>query len=317
MINKKQYIILSFLLTRVLFLGGGISLLIGISNNTLMLNSFLGMLLGYFLLYLFYKKGSINKLWEIIIAIFTLSIVWLGDTILTSTYLLYNTPPFLILIILVIVSLFGIKKEMKVIGRSSEIFIGFSFIVYFFMLISLPSLINLNNLLPFFKTNFTSFIKGIIVFTGASLTPNLMLLKYKDNLKFKDVSIGYILGCLSIIFVIFVILGIYDGDFASILRFPEYLILKKINILDYISNVENILIMEWIINIIIGSLFCSKVLKDDLNKRSFVLILIGIFILVNNFLNKNYIYILYVKAYSYYIFFGTILLSLIWKGRKR
>ena len=61
MINKKQYIILSFLLTRVLFLGGGISLLIGISNNTLVLNSFLGMLLGYFLLYLFYKKGSINK----------------------------------------------------------------------------------------------------------------------------------------------------------------------------------------------------------------------------------------------------------------
>ena len=144
-----------------------------------------------------------------------------------------------------------------------------------------------------------------------------MLLKYKDNLKFKDVSIGYILGCLSIVFVIFVILGIYGGDFASILRFPEYLILKKINILDYISNVENILIMEWIINIIIGSLFCSKVLKDDLNKRSFLLILIGIFILVNNFLNKNYIYILYVKAYSYYIFFGTILLSLIWKGRKR
>ena len=139
MINKKQYIILSFLLTRVLFLGGGISLLIGISNNTLVLNSFLGMLLGYFLLYLFYKKGSINKLWEIIIAIFTLSIVWLGDTILTSTYLLYNTPPFLILIILVIVSLFGIKKEMKVIGRCSEIFIVFSFIVYFFMLISLPS----------------------------------------------------------------------------------------------------------------------------------------------------------------------------------
>ena len=137
MINKKQYIILSFLLTRVLFLGGGISLLIGISNNTLMLNSFLGMLLGYFLLYLFYKKGSINKLWEIIIAIFTLSIVWLDDTVLTSTYLLYNTPPFLILIILVIVSLFGIKKEMKVIGRSSEIFIGFSFIVYLFMFITL------------------------------------------------------------------------------------------------------------------------------------------------------------------------------------
>ena len=33
MINKRQYIILSFFLTRVLFIGGGFSLLIDISKN--------------------------------------------------------------------------------------------------------------------------------------------------------------------------------------------------------------------------------------------------------------------------------------------
>jgi len=57
MINKRQYFILSFYLTRVLFLGIGFSVLVGISKNSLIISSFLGMLLGYFLLYLFYKKG--------------------------------------------------------------------------------------------------------------------------------------------------------------------------------------------------------------------------------------------------------------------
>ena len=57
MINKRQYIILSFYLTRVLFLGIGFSVMVGIGKNSLLIASVLGMLLGYFLLYLFYKKN--------------------------------------------------------------------------------------------------------------------------------------------------------------------------------------------------------------------------------------------------------------------
>ena len=59
MITKRQYNILSFYLTRALFLGGGLSLLVSLSKNDILISSIIGMLLGYVLLYLFFKKGVI------------------------------------------------------------------------------------------------------------------------------------------------------------------------------------------------------------------------------------------------------------------
>ena len=50
MIKKSYYIILSFFLTRVLFLGGGYTVLLNIGKNSSILCGLLGMLLGYFVL---------------------------------------------------------------------------------------------------------------------------------------------------------------------------------------------------------------------------------------------------------------------------
>ena len=50
MINLRQYRILSFFLTRSLFLGGCFSLLVNISKNSMIISGIIGMLLGYFLL---------------------------------------------------------------------------------------------------------------------------------------------------------------------------------------------------------------------------------------------------------------------------
>ena len=69
MINRRQYNILSFYLTRALFLGGGLSLLVSLSRNDLLVSGIVGMLFGYFLLYLFFKKGSINNIISVFIAI--------------------------------------------------------------------------------------------------------------------------------------------------------------------------------------------------------------------------------------------------------
>ncbi len=318
MINKRQYIILSFFLTRVLFVGGGFSILINISNNNTLICCFLGMLLGYFLLYLFYKKGSLNKYLIIIICLITLLLNTLADTTLTSTYLLYNTPTLFVLLFFVLVLLYGSKKEYSVIGRVSEICIPTSIFVFLIAPISLFSLIKLNNMLPLFNTSFWSFTKGILIFTGTSLLPNLLLLNYKENLKFKDISLGYILGCLTLILVSFFIISIYGSSFASIVRFPEYLILKKIEFLGYISHIENILVMEWIINLIISGLFTIKVLKDNLHNLYLFATTILFLILINEFfLNKSYVNILLVKNNISYIFLLVIFLSLIIKKSKK
>lgn len=315
MINKRQYIILSFYLTRVLFLGIGFSVLVGVGKNSLLLSSFLGMLLGYFILYLFYRKGSISKVSSVLISITTLVSGLLAITTLTGTYLLYDTPTLFIMGAFFIVIIYGSSKELKITSRISELFCPVSAFFIIFGFVALLSLVNLYNLLPLFNTSFWNFIKAIIVFTATSLMPNLLLINYKDDLKFKDVGKGYLLGAILTILVMFFILSIYGSEFASIVRFPEYLILNKINIFNYISNVENILVMEWVVNLTIGGLICVKILLENLNIYMVATIIVLIILGTEFLLIRNYVNVLIFKNGIYFICAILIILSLLIKNK--
>lgn len=316
MITKRQYNILSFYLTRTLFLGGGFTLLIKLGKNDLLIASILGMLLGYFLLYLFFKKGSISKCMNVIVAISILIMGILANTVLTSNYLLFTTPTLLIVIIFLASLIYASKKEFKVIGRVSEIFVYVSFVLITLSLFSLFNLIKMDRFLPLFTTDTLNIIKGILVFAGTSVLPNILLINYKDNLEFRDVHCGYIIGSLLMIIVLFFVVGIYGSEFSSMVRFPEFLILKKIDIMGYLSNLENVLVTEWIFNVLISSWVCIKVIKDNVNKEFFYLVVLLLIVGSELLLNRNYINVLFVKQYFYYIAFGLVVLSLVIKKRK-
>lgn len=316
MITKRQYNILSFYLTRTLFLGGGFTLLIKLSLNDFLITSILGMLFGYFLLYLFFKKRNICKFISCIVAISTLVMSTLANCVLTSNYLLLNTPTLLIISLFFISLLYASKKEFKVIGRVSEIFIYISIVEIVIALFSLLSLVKVDRMLPLFNNDTFNIIKGIIVFAGASVLPNILLINYKEKLEFRDVHFGYIIGCILMIIVLFFIISIYGSEFASMVRFPEFLILKKIDFMGYLSNIENILVTEWIFNILISSWVCIKVLKDNMGNKIFYLVIVLLIFVQEMFFTKNYVFILYLKQYFYYIAFIIVLLSLVIKKRK-
>lgn len=316
MITKRQYNILSFYLTRSLFLGGGLILLVGLSKNDLLISGFGGLLLGYILLYLFFKKGSINNLVSVIIAISVLFINTLSNTVLTSTYLLHSTPTFWIILIFFVTLIYASKFKFSIIGRICEVFIVVAAIEIISSIIGLFPYVDIGNMLPMFSTKFINIIKGIIVFTGASLLPNLLLINYKNNLKFKDVHLGYIVGSLLMIIVLFLVVSIYGSEFASMTRFPEFMILKKIDIMGYFNNIENILVTEWMINILISALVCVKVIKDRCPIIMFYVIMIILLIGSVFILGRSYSYILYIKNYYYYISFILVIISLLIKKSK-
>lgn len=316
MITKRQYNILSFYLTRTLFLGGGFTLLIKLSKNDFLIASILGMLIGYFLLFCFFKKDKVSKLINIIIALSTLVMGILANTVLTSNYLLLNTPTLLIVVIFFLTLLYASVKDFKVIGRVVEIFIFISVLEILLALSNLLGLIQINRMLPLFTTDSLNIVKGIMVFIGASVLPNILLINYKGDLKFKDVQYGYIVGCLLMIIVLFFIISIYGSEFASIARFPEFLILKKIDIMGYLSNLENVLVTEWIFNVLVSSWVCIKVLRNNVNNKLFYSIVLFLIVSSEFLLNRNYVNVLYVKQYFYYISFMLIILSLVIKKRK-
>ncbi len=301
MINKKQYIFLSLYLTRSLFFGGALAVLLGISKNCLLISGILGTILGCVILYLFYKKNGINKYLRMAIAIICLFIMVLSNTTLTSNYLLYETPLILIVALFLFPVMFGSFKKIEVTSRVGEMVFPVSVLLILFSYIALWYLVDIKNLFPIFNTSVIDFLKGTFIFMVASLLPNLLMLKYKEDLSFKEVSCGYVMGSIVIIIYMFFILTIYGNEFASILRFPEYLILKKIDIFNYISNVENIFVLEWLCNLVIGALFCAKELFNDTSIKGFISIIgvvMGILMLV---LSNNFYIVIFIKKYIYYV----------------
>jgi len=311
MIKKIQYIILSFFLTRVLFIGTGFNIIINLSKNSFLISSILGTIIGLIILYILYKKKTINNYLLIIITITVLITISITNISLTTTYLLSKTPIIIILLSFILINIYGSKKELITTGRISTIIILPTILLTIFSLWGLTSLVELNNLLPLFNSNIKDFLISTISFTSFSTLPNLLLLNYNNKLKFKDISIGYITGSLFIIILMFYIISIYGYELSSITRFPEYLILKKVFVINNINNIENILILEWISCILITSLICTNILKSNLNKRNFYLIIIIISIIIIFSIHKSFNYLTIIQNYSNYLYSILIIITII------
>lgn len=316
MIKKGQYTVLSFFLTRSLFMIGIYSLLINITQSNTLLVCFLGMLLGYLILFLIFKKGKINKYVLILTSITILIICITANSVLNNTYLLFKTPPLIIMLSFLLLGIYGSNKGITNIARTSFIVGWFSLLMIILASFGLIGVIKINNLLPFLKEDFINILNGICIFTSTTLLPNIMLINYKGDLKFKDISKGYLIGCLTVILAMFLIISIFGYDLSKLVRFPEYLILKKINIGGF-TNIENVIVIELLFTLLISGMTATKVLKDNTNKILFYIIMILIILSMTIFIfNTNYVNILYLKKYSHYVFMSLILISLLLKAKK-
>lgn len=314
--TKKEYNVLSFYLTRLLFIGSGFPIMIDICKNNSILCSIFGLILGYIILFFAYKRKVCNVV-NFFISLIVILIGVLGVTTLSNTYLLFETPPLIIIGILIILLLYGSSKSMQNIGWVSFVTFIVSVLIILIACISLFKFSKLDNLMPMFNTSICDFIKGVLVFAGTAILPNLLLINYSNNMKFKDISIGYIVASLLMILVLFFILGIYGYEFASYLRFPEYAILRNIDIMGVITNIENVLILEWISCIIICLLVCFRVLRDLFSKNVFYIIvtlfILGIYIVL---IKTNYVNTLVIKNNINFIYIFICVIALLFKKRQ-
>lgn len=301
MIKKYQYIILSFFLTRVLFSGSGISLLIQISQENVVISSILGTLLGSFLLYIYYHKDNLNHKILCLLSFSILFITIISNTILIDDFLLSKTPSWIILFSFIFLLLYSSKNDINSSCHIGTLSLPVTIFTIVICLIGLVPLMKVDNLLPIFNIKIKNFIKAILIFAVITISPNIVLLSKKNNLKFKDVLLGYLLGSLFIIIYILAVILVYGVPLASIIRYPEYAVLKKIYFFRVFGNIENILVLEWIISGIISSIFLVNFLKNNINKL-FVILFIILFVGVLLCINCSYTVLLIIKQNCWLLF---------------
>ena len=329
-INDNQNKILKFFLTRFLFLGLGISLILNLGENDSLIAIILGYLQGIIIILIFNKlsnyinkkndnKNIIDWLIKIMFVIYYLLLISIGtitfvcfirDFFLPYTNTIISSIPFLFL------AVFLSQKGIKAIAQSGKILLIvllFSFLLTFFTLVSS---ISIEKFLPIFIIKKSSLFKASLSFAILSTAPFLIMLDEHSSLK-NDIKI-YSLGSLTIFLSTFIILGIFGSSLVKIFSYPEYTVLRQIKAFGFLENIENFIVLSWFFDIFITIAILFYKLKKNINiKNNYALYFISLILLfiINHFVINNYIMIDYIFKYLVYtllifVFVIIILLSI-------
>lgn len=308
---KKDFNILNYFNTRALFMGIGLSRIISQAHEYSYISIILGTLIGLFLLYLLkleMKNSFINILLNSCIII--MSLVLLINMI--STMYLTKMPKLLIGLPFVLLLLYLLNKKEIVLYRLSGIMLFFNLLCYLFAFFSLSRYFTFDD---FYYTNVS--IKSVVTcaleFALYSITPTFLT----RNSETKDINIYkmYLVSCFTMGIIFMLTYGILGANVSSIVRYPEYLILKEVSLTTAIQNIENIVSYMWIIDVFILLASCGNSIKNNVKNKWVINIILPILLFITTYMNDHYEFILVLYKFSPFILAGV--LALTWLTNKK
>ncbi len=228
----------AFFYSRFLFWGFGLSLILNVAGTGFWISELLGAVLSFLILALVKKTN--NALWFkratgfIFAFLATIVIANLGGTM----YLKQTPNVFLVSVPLICGFIVSKTRETPF---KKTIFILFVYSLFMFFASSgiLANHVNLENLLPQIY-DIKGVLLGAVIFILTSVTPILCLNDYKDK---KSVLLNYATGALTVLVMSFLVVSVLGAKEAILYRYPEFVLLKRIKIYEFFSNVENLFVI--------------------------------------------------------------------------
>lgn len=187
----------------------------------------------------------------IIVALMGVNLMYNLVNFIVSQFL-PETPTFFVGFMFLIVIGYANSKGIETISRVCFILLLLVLILFSTAFFGLYPNFDMSNLKPFLEFGVERPLIGALYFIALNLDPILMLLmipknKIADNKNFKKmISVTYIISILLLFFVVFFTLGNLGIYLASIYQYPEYIVLKRINLFNFLDRIENIITTQWI-----------------------------------------------------------------------
>ena len=321
--NEKNLLSLTQFFAKALFMGIGLSNILEKSKESSIFVIILGTLFGCFLLSIINRFNYNNikgvRKWCMFILIFILLVIGLEELInLISSIYLIDTNKFLIALPLLLVILYLNSKDINVNFKISSILVIVCNSIYFVAVLGLIPNIKSMNFLPLFNVPFNKVLLISFEFAIYSITPCILFGGIKNNIEnINSKMIKEYIGSNLVLSSIFLLTqGVLGIELVNLFKYPEYVILKKINLLDFINNVENILSFCWLFMIFMYLSICSKELYD-ISSNTFknkwiypIFLIISIYFISSN-LFDNVRFLIFLYNYLWLICICIILLYLI------
>lgn len=327
-LTKGQFSILGIFLSTSLFLGATVYGVPHLSYQDSWISMIIAYLIGFIPLFIYYKILNydpklniiellnnkfklIGKIISIIITIFIIFhaslMLWNTANFINSQYL-YQTPLIVISILFLIAIIYIVETGITGIGRTGTIILIISTFLSIITTILLTPQVELSNLKPVFENGFTNIFKAGILSAVYNILPIFALLiipknNITNNKKMvKNFLIGYSLAFLFMFIVIFYLITVLGIELTNLYQYPEYHILRLVNISNFFQRMESIISLLWIINSIMGITICLYFIKKSTlqnfkikKNNTLITIIISIIILIiskyifsNNTMAENF-----------------------------
>lgn len=294
MMNNRKVFSISYFLGRTFFVGFGFSLLKKLVGKDSWIAAILGTLLGACIIFLFslLKKkitGNIKDIKErklikwILIVVFFLFNLFVFSQVLfifqtfASSFFLINSPIHFISLPVPFIIYRLCKNGFPTIAKVAEVLMPISLILFAFSFLGLLQYWKPEYFTPILTVKPLTLLQGILYFAAYSSSSFFLLLNIpmeKNKLagKFMFSTVTVILMCIYII-------GVLGPNLIEIYRYPEYMVLKKIKIFNFIEKVENIISIAWLFDLFMALGISGGNIKECLpskhqNKLFFVILIL-------------------------------------------
>ena len=281
-----------------MFLGVGLYNMFALSKEATFICCIIGSVIGIIPLNLYlyiFKNSNGENIFKLNITLFGKIIGVIINFVLSilalfiAVMILYNLTTFLnlnylvltdkayIAFLLIIPIIYALSKGISVITKTAQILIYATILCFVVTVIGLISTVEFDNILPLFTTNTSRYIYSILTYIAFNVAPVFLILCISSNdilekEKFsKNVFKAYSISSIMIFFMFFITLAGLGYPVVSILKYPEFLILKEINLLGIIERIENIIsiyfVFSMMITIMISIYYTFKNLDSYSNNK--------------------------------------------------
>ncbi len=291
---KREFNILNYLNSRALFMGIGLSKLLIQAHEYIWISLILGTIIGAILIHFVKFKMKKSILNVVICSI--LFVIGLNILInMISTMYLTEMPKLLVGIPIILLVMYILNKREVIIYRVANILFVLNIFLYVVAMLSLVSDFHLENF-TYSNTPIQNVIFSALEFALFSTLPTLIT--RDENTANISLVKTYIISAITMGTWFLLTYGILGANLVDIYRYPEYIILKKISIMNFLENIENIVSFVWLFDIIIFLLCNGNAIKKNVDTPRLINILLPILLLITAFINRFYILILYIYKYS-------------------
>lgn len=301
---KNYYNILNYFNMRALFMGIGISRILKTSQEYFYISILLGTIFGAIFLHYVKVENKKNFL-NVVISLLFMSFGLIILVNMVASMYLPQMPKLMVAIPILILLFYALNKEEIIIFRVASIILAVNLITYIFATLSLLPHFELNNFY-YTDTDPVNIFIGAFQYMILSVSPTL-LTRNKECANYSLVK-TYIISSITMCFLCFLTYGLLGPKLVGVFRYPEYIILKNVALADSLENIENIVSFMWIFDVIILLLCCGNNVKNNLNRKWLIYILIPAIILITNYLNNEYTYLIIVYKYGIWIIGGIALI---------